>query len=49
VLAMYAMLAEHSADQIDPAWPALIEAPVPVDKTILEPLDADDEYIYYPN
>jgi uncharacterized sulfatase len=49
VHAMYAMLAEHSADQVDPAWPALIEAPVPIDKTILEPMVEGDEYIYYPN
>jgi len=49
VQAMYAMLAEHSADQIEPAWPALIEAAVPIDKTILEPMVEGDEYIYYPN
>ena len=43
------MLAVHKAEQADPAWPSLIEAPINIDKTLNEPDAADDEYIYWPN
>ena len=46
---MKAMLAAHNADQIDPAWPSLIEAPINIDKTLREPDTSNDEYIYWPN
>jgi hypothetical protein len=34
---------------MDPAWPALIEAPIPIDRTLREPESPDEEYIYWPN
>ncbi|MEN8185037.1 MAG: sulfatase, partial [Myxococcota bacterium] len=49
VAAMRRALAAHNAEQSEPAWPSRIEAPVNVDKTILEPDAPDDEYIYWPN
>ncbi|MEN8185206.1 MAG: sulfatase-like hydrolase/transferase [Myxococcota bacterium] len=49
VAALRRALAAHNAEQSEPAWPSLIEAPVNVDKTILEPDAPDDEYIYWPN
>jgi uncharacterized sulfatase len=49
VVAMKAMLAEHNAQQSEPAWPALIEAPISIDKTLKQPYAPDDEYIYWPN
>jgi arylsulfatase A-like enzyme len=49
VRAMEAMLAQHNAEQKQPAWPMLMEAPIRVDKTRGAPFDPGDEYIYYPN
>jgi hypothetical protein len=49
VNAMQALLAAHNAEQSEPAWPALIEAPISIDKTLNEPDAADDEYVYWPN
>ncbi len=55
---MLAMLDEHNAEQIDPAWPALIELPKRIDKTIVHPpvegeeynnWEPNDEYVYWPN
>jgi uncharacterized sulfatase len=44
-----ALLAAHNAEQVPPAWPALAEFPVSIDKTLAEPESADDEYVYWPN
>jgi uncharacterized sulfatase len=49
VAALRAALAAHNAEQLPPAWPALIEAPTPIDKTARDPEAPDDEYIYWPN
>jgi uncharacterized sulfatase len=55
---MLAMLDEHNAEQVEPAWPALLESPVRIDKPIINPeiedeeydyWDPGDEYIYWPN
>jgi arylsulfatase A-like enzyme len=46
---MLAMLDDHNAVQVDPAWPALLESPIRIDKTLIDPWDEDDEYIYWPN
>jgi len=46
---MRAMLAAHNTEQIEPAWPSLIEAPIAIDKTLREPNALDDDYIYWPN
>ena len=49
VAAMRELLAEHNAEQAEPLWPSVIQAPVNIDKTLLEPDEPDDEYIYWPN
>ena len=46
---MQLMLAADNQEQVAPAWPALIEAPISIDKTLKEPDAPDDEYIYWPN
>jgi uncharacterized sulfatase len=46
---MLAMLDDHNAEQVDPAWPALLESPIRIDKTLIDPYDPNDEYIYWPN
>jgi uncharacterized sulfatase len=43
------ILAQHNAEQAEPAWPSLVEVPINVDKTLLESDAPDDEYIYWPN
>jgi uncharacterized sulfatase len=43
------MLAIHDAEQAEPMWPALIEAPTAVDKTSADAPAPGDEYVYWPN
>lgn len=47
--ALLARLAAHNAQQVSPLWPALAEMPVLVDKTLADPQDPTDEYVYVPN
>ena len=49
VTAMNAMLDKHNAEQVEPAWPAMIEVPRRVDKTIDEKFSQGDEVIYWTN
>jgi uncharacterized sulfatase len=44
-----ALLAQHDAEQMPPAWPAAAELPISIDKTLVEPESPDDEYVYWPN
>jgi len=44
---MMAMLDEHNAAQAEPLWPALLESPIKIDKTIIDPQDEGDEYDYW--
>lgn len=46
---MLAMLAEHNAEQMEPAWPSLIESGQRIDKTLRDKPEVGDEYIYWPN
>jgi uncharacterized sulfatase len=46
---MMAMLDVHNAEQSEPAWPALLESPIRIDKTPEDPFSAEDEYVYWPN
>jgi len=39
----------HNAEQAAPLWPALAELPVFIDKTLADPQDPADEYVYVPN
>jgi hypothetical protein len=34
---------------VAPAWPALLEGPVPIDHPMGAPDDPADEYVYWPN
>ena len=44
-----ALIVEFNKSQAKPSWPALIEAPVPVDKTMKVPQAPDDLYVYFSN
>ena len=44
-----ALLAQHEAQMVVPAWPALVEGSVAIDHTLAEPLEPDDEYVYWAN
>jgi arylsulfatase A-like enzyme len=43
-----AALAAHERSQVKPLWPALVESPIGIDKTLSQPLLASDEMIYWP-
>ncbi|MFP6582917.1 MAG: sulfatase, partial [Candidatus Hydrogenedentota bacterium] len=49
VASMLKLLDQHNATQIEPAWPALLEAPTPIDRTAEDPRDPNEEYVYWPN
>ena len=49
VVALRALLDRHNAGQAAPAWPSIIQVPVPIDKTLAEPVEPDDLYTYWPN
>ena len=40
---MLAMIDEHNAEQVEPAWPALLESPIRIDKTIINLPDEGGE------
>ncbi len=43
------LLDAHQAAQAEPIWPSSVATPVYVDKTLAEPLQEDDEFIYWEN
>ena len=49
VATMLAMLEKHNSEQVEPIWPALLEAPIRIDKTPRDAPAGDDEYVYWPN
>ena len=49
VAELLALLNEHNANQMEPMWPSRGELPVLIDKTLAEPQDSTDEYVYVPN
>lgn len=49
VTRLVAMLDAHNAEQEPSAWPAQIESPITIDKTLAEPFEEGDEYVYWPN
>lgn len=49
VQALESLLAAHNAEQADPLWPSVLEAPQLIDKTGAEAYEPGDEYIYWPN
>ena len=44
-----AQLQAHHATMPAPAWPSFIEMPIAIDKTLDQPLNAQDEYAYWSN
>ncbi len=49
VRSMEAMLDAHNAEQKEPAWPILLEAPTRIDKTLDAPVEPGEEIVYYSN
>ena len=49
VAALKQLLAEHNAAQVAPLWPSAIISPINIDKTLLDPVAPDDEFIYWFN
>ncbi|MBF7731367.1 sulfatase-like hydrolase/transferase [Pseudomonas sp. N040] len=49
VKALQAQLAEFNRQQHAPLWPALLEAPILIDKPLNRPQTAADEFIYWSN
>ena len=43
------MIDEFNRQQAKPLWPALAEAPVPLDKTLKQKQAPDDAYVYFAN
>jgi uncharacterized sulfatase len=43
------LLSAHNAEQADPLWPAVVDAPQLVDKHGGQEYEEGDEYIYWPN
>ena len=46
---LQALLQAHNAEQVPPAWPGLLEAPILIDKTSDLDYEDGDEYIYWLN
>jgi len=44
-----ALLEAHQVDRTPPRYPYTTEGPTPIDKTRAEPVNAGDEYVYWPN
>jgi arylsulfatase A-like enzyme len=49
VRALRALLDAHDAEMVPPAWPSLIEGPIPIDHPLGVPDAATDEYVYWDN
>ncbi|MFK7904969.1 MAG: sulfatase/phosphatase domain-containing protein, partial [Chitinophagales bacterium] len=44
-----ALLQTFNAEQKPPIWPALLDSPIYIDKTLNEETTKEDEFIYWPN
>src|SRR6185436_16837503 len=49
VTELSAILAEKDGQMVKPAWPSLIEAPIPVDRPLGVTPKPDDEYVTWAN
>lgn len=47
--AMKARLEALDAEQAEPIWPSLVAPPVFIDRHLLEPRTAEDDYVHWPN
>ena len=46
---LLALLDSHDKEMVPPAWPSLIEGPIPIDHPLGVPDQAADEYVYWDN
>ena len=46
---LLALLDAHAADARPALYPAVLESAITIDKTIIEPFEEGDDYIYWPN
>lgn len=46
---LQALIDAHWQDAVDPLYPHTLEWPVYIDKTLADPYEADDAYVYWPN
>jgi arylsulfatase A-like enzyme len=44
-----ALLAAHNAEQAEPMWPSVLDAPQMIDKHGGQPYEVGDDYVYWPN
>ena len=49
VAELESLLAAHNAEQMQPLWPSVFNAPQQIDKTSNEPIEEGDDFIYWPN
>ena len=49
VAELLALLDAHAADARPALYPAVLESAITIDKTIVEPFEEGDDYIYWPN
>lgn len=46
---LQALLDQHNEELGPPGWPAIVEGPIPVDRTSADPYVPGEEYVYWPN
>ena len=49
VAEMKTMLVAHNKPMVDPLWPAILDAPIWIDKPLVSDLTEEDDYIYWQN
>ena len=49
VAEMTALLKSHDSQQSRPAWPALLEGPIPIDRPLGAPRRKGEEWVYWDN
>lgn len=49
VAQLTALLERYNSQQVQPAWPSLIEGPIAIDSPLGIPPKAEDEYVYWAN
>ncbi|MGK0374544.1 MAG: putative sulfatase [Arenicella sp.] len=49
IILLEQLLAQHNADQVNPAWPSTLQSPQLVDKHGDQAYEQGDEYMYWPN
>ncbi|MCR9270053.1 MAG: sulfatase [Hyphomonadaceae bacterium] len=44
-----ALIETHQASAVSPLYPHTIESPIPIDKTVVQGIEPEDEYVVWPN